>query len=184
MLPVPVRCLIQFRVALLRDRSSPVRVFLPGKPARENPRPILGPILPFYSATIRRLKSGQFRCIRARNIPGSSATWGPWRRLRRQSIAIEIKLWQADGTGQNPWSDVKRLQSHSLERKSSGHLFTGITILFVHRGARNEQKLNNITGNKPERSRFPERRCYIPFGYFNGMEQGFDLILERSIGAN
>jgi hypothetical protein len=22
--------------------------------------------------------------------------------------------------------------------------------LFVHRGARNEQKLNNITGNKPE----------------------------------
>jgi hypothetical protein len=61
MLPVPVRCLIQFRVALLRDRSSPVRVFLPGKPARENPRPILGPILPFYSATIRRLKSGQFR---------------------------------------------------------------------------------------------------------------------------
>ena len=123
-------------------------------------------------------------CIRARNIPGSSATWGPWRRLRRQSIAIEIKLWQADGTGQNPWSDVKRLQSHSLERKSSGHLFTGITILFVHRGARNEQKLNNITGNKPERSRFPERRCYIPFGYFNGMEQGFDLILERCIGAN
>jgi hypothetical protein len=70
--------------------------------------------------------------------------------LRRQSIAIEIKLWQADGTGQNPWSDVKRLQSHSLERKSSGHLFTGITILFVHRGARKEQKLNNITGNKPE----------------------------------
>jgi hypothetical protein len=69
MLPVPVRCLIQFRVALLRDRSSPVRVFLPGKPARENPRPILGPILPFYSATIRRLKCGQFRLYSRKKYP-------------------------------------------------------------------------------------------------------------------
>lgn len=65
-----------------------------------------------------------------------------WRQPCR--IAIEVKLWQPDGTGEGPWKDVKKLQSYWQASNSLSRRFTGIAMLFVHPGA--EKWLGNIDG--------------------------------------
>jgi hypothetical protein len=67
-------------------------------------------------------------------------------------IAIEIKLWQPDGTGALPFDDLKKLQTYCQLCNSNKRAFTGIAMLFVHPGA--EQWLKSISGIESEVS-FP-----------------------------
>lgn len=70
--------------------------------------------------------------------PNFRIWWQPCR------IAVEITLWQPDGTGAGPWDDVKKLQTYWQASQARGLPFTGIAMLFVHPGA--EKWLTNISG--------------------------------------
>lgn len=59
-------------------------------------------------------------------------------------IAIELKLWQPDGTGALPKDDVEKLRSYRQACNDNGRPFTGIAMVFVHPGA--EQRIRGMGG--------------------------------------
>lgn len=60
-------------------------------------------------------------------------------------VAIEIKLWQPDGTGGSPRDDVRKLRNYQAERNLLGKPFTGISMLFAHPST--DKWVKNITND-------------------------------------
>ncbi len=63
--------------------------------------------------------------------PEILAEWKIWEQHVR--VAIEIKFWQADGTGGGFVRDVKKLDDYGKAAREDGRPFTGICIVFCHR---------------------------------------------------
>lgn len=49
--------------------------------------------------------------------------------------AIELKLWQPDGTGNDFRGDLAKLESYRARCAGAGQPFSGLVLLFVHPGA-------------------------------------------------
>lgn len=97
---------------------------------------------PTRSVTINPVKSeypsGTRFDIAIINGPGDSnrRIWN-----HRVNIAIEIKLWQVDGTGGSVRYDLSKLAQYRFDRKD-GRPFLGLSLLFCHPGVQYDAYLH------------------------------------------
>jgi hypothetical protein len=56
--------------------------------------------------------------------------------------AIELKLWQPDGTGNDFRGDIVKIESYRARCAATGQPFSGLVLLFVHPGA--EWRIDDI----------------------------------------
>jgi len=100
-------------------------------------RPLLNPVKSEFPYNVDGL-SAKFdvAILDHQQDPLRRIWWQPCR------FGIELKLWQPDGTGNNIFSDLKKLKAYGEIAKSRGKEFSGLALLFVHPGA--EERLANL----------------------------------------
>ena len=70
-------------------------------------------------------------------VPEMCADKNAWNQNVR--VGVEIKLWQADGTGGNCNFDKKKLERYGAKAQAEGRRFTGLCLVFCH--LRNDKRL-------------------------------------------
>lgn len=98
----------------------------PGVPLRVNP---VKAEYKYGASTRRRFDVAVLSPRRVKDKAWNQHAW----------IGVEIKFWQADGTGHKFEGDRDRLHGYLADAEKAGRRFTGICLVFCHK--RNEKRI-------------------------------------------